>query len=180
MKIDDKAKAKILILHIVSDVPGITYHLLMDKCLDSLTMDFFSFSEFLNELISSNLLEITSETDGTGLSTADSSEKLIYITSGGSAVLEDIKSTISSTTKAFLNEAKEELTKAVALRNSIKSNIEIIDGRIFATLTINDESGISFKTQVRCDSQEAATELCTKWRKNAINAKETFLNMINN
>ena len=95
MKIDEKAKAKIIILHIVSDVPGVTYHLLMEKCLGSLTMDYFSFSEYFKELVSSNLLETISETDGTGAVTAESTENIVYITRGGNAVLEDIKSTIS-------------------------------------------------------------------------------------
>ena len=53
----DIANAKIIILHLVSDTPGVTYHMLMDKCLDSLYMDFFTFSQGYDELIAANMLE---------------------------------------------------------------------------------------------------------------------------
>ena len=39
------ADAKIHILYIVGNVPGISYHMLMDKCLSSLYMEFFTFSK---------------------------------------------------------------------------------------------------------------------------------------
>lgn len=174
MKIEEKAKAKIIILHIVSDVPGITYHLLMDKCLASLTMDYFSFTECFNELLSSNLIESISETDGTGAVTADSTENLISITRGGSAVLEDIKTTLSVSTKKFLSDAKADLTAIMAQRNSIKASVEVIDDIIYAVLAINEDNMPSFKTLIRCENQEEASSLCSKWRKNAFSARDSL------
>ena len=49
------AQAKIHILYIVGNVPGISYHMLMDKCLSSLYMDFFTFSKAYSDLVSGNL-----------------------------------------------------------------------------------------------------------------------------
>lgn len=179
MNFDEKAKTKIIILHIVSDVPGVTYHLLMDKCLSSLTMDFFSFTECYNELISSSLIEVISETDGTGAITADSTENLIYITRGGTAILEDIIGSMNSSTKNFLTEAKEELSKAMAIRNTFKASVELINNVIYASLVINDENGIVFKTLIRCATQEEASSVCSKWRKNASSSREAFFNSLN-
>lgn len=179
MNNDKKAQAKIIILHIVSDVPGVTYHYLMEKCLDSLTMDFFLFSDCLKELASSNLLNITSETDGTGAITASSSENIVFITKSGSAVLEDLKQALSSSTKNYLKDAKDELIKAMNVRNRIRSYVEVIDNTIYATLTINDEDEVCFKTQIKCDSQEDAAILCSKWRKKALVAQESFLSILN-
>lgn len=178
MKNDEKATAKIIILHIVSDVPGVTYHLLMDKCLESLFMNFFTFSECYNELVSSNLLDVVSETDGTGAVTADSNKQLLYITRVGSAVLDDIKSTLSISVKKFLSEAKESLSRTISLHNSIKSSVEVIDDCVFALLTINDDKGIAFQTQIKCENQEEASELCNKWRKNALELRDSFLNSL--
>lgn len=178
MKNDEKATAKIIILHIVSDVPGITYHLLMDKCLESLYMNYFTFSECFNELVSSNLLDVMSETDGTGAITADSNKQLLYITRVGTAVLDDIKGTLSVSVKKYLSESKETLLKAIAINNIIKSSVEIIDDCVYALLTINDDNSISFQTKVKCETQEEATELCNKWRKNAIEARNNFLDSL--
>lgn len=179
MNNDKKAQAKIIILHIVSDVPGVTYHYLMEKCLDSLTMDFFLFSDCLKELASSNLLSIMSETDGTGAVTADSSETIVYITNSGSAVLEDLKQALPTSTKNYLKDTKEELTNAMNLRNRIRSCVEVVDDSVFATLTINDEKDMCFKTQIKCNSQEEAAFLCSKWRKKALAAKDSFLSILN-
>ena len=53
------ADAKVHILYIVGNVPSISYHMLMDKCLSSLYMDFFTFSKAYSELIAGNLMDVT-------------------------------------------------------------------------------------------------------------------------
>ena len=38
------AESKIQILYLVDRAPGVSYHLLMEKCMESLYTDFFTFS----------------------------------------------------------------------------------------------------------------------------------------
>ena len=178
MSSENIANAKIIILHLVSDTPGVTYHMLMDKCLESLYMDFFTFSQCYNELIAGNMLEKQSETDGTGQTTADSSEDVIFITEGGKAILDDIKGTLNQNTLAFLENAKESLKKQVSERNSIKANIRSVDDVFYADLSINDDKGPIFSTSIRCEDKESCTKLCNSWKQNASEAFNSFTDLL--
>ena len=48
---------KIHILYLVKNAPGVSYQMLMDKCLESLYLDFFTFSRCYDELIAGNLID---------------------------------------------------------------------------------------------------------------------------
>ena len=54
------AESKIQILYLVDRAPGVSYHLLMEKCMESLYTDFFTFSRAYEELISGNLMDKSS------------------------------------------------------------------------------------------------------------------------
>lgn len=167
MTAEETAKAKTIILSMVSDAPGATYHMIMERCLDSLYMDFFAFSQCYKELLNSNLLEKVSESDGTDNKTADSSEDILYITAGGSAILEDIRHTLPQSILLYLEETKTVINEKIAKRNSIKAYIESDDTGMFAVLTINDEKGCSFMTKVRCEDREHANIVCAAFKNNA-------------
>lgn len=66
----------------------------------------------------------------------------------------------------------------MALRNSIKATVEVIENVTYAVLTVNDDNGVVFKTQIRCESQEEASNYCSKWRKNAEASKDAFLSSL--
>ena len=164
---EETAKAKTIILSMVSDAPGATYHMIMERCLDSLYMDFFCFSQCYRELLNSNLLKKVSESDGTDNKTADSSEDILYITAGGSAILEDIRHTLPQSILLYLEESKALINEKIAKRNSINAYIDSSDDGIFAVLTINDEHGCSFMTKVRCNDREHANKVCASFKNNA-------------
>lgn len=178
MSSENIANAKIIILHLVSDAPGLTYHMLMDKCLESLYMDYFTFSQGYNELIAANLLEKVSESDGTDQVTADSSEDILFITEGGKAVLDDIKGTLNQNTVNFLTKAKEDLNNQIADRNSIKANIRTVDDVFYADLSINDDKGPVFSTSIRCEDKESCTKICNSWKQNASKAFKSFTDLL--
>ena len=178
MSSENIANAKIIILHLVSDAPGLTYHMLMDKCLESLYMDYFTFSQGYNELIAANLLEKVSESDGTDQVTADSSEDIVFITEAGRAVLDDIKGTLNQNTVNFLMKAKEDLQNQVSDRNSIKANIRTVDDVFYAVLSINDDNGPVFSTSIRCEDKESCTKLCNSWKQNAHEAFRAFNDLL--
>ena len=77
------AEAKIRILYLVSRVPGIGYHMLMNRCLDQLYTDFFTFSRAYEELIAGNLMDRTYEDDTS--STAIGGTETLTISAGGKA-----------------------------------------------------------------------------------------------
>ena len=79
------AESKIQILYLVDRAPGVSYNLLMEKCMESLYTDFFTFSRSYEELISGNLMDKSSSEDFTPDAIV-STEKLT-LTDGGKAVL---------------------------------------------------------------------------------------------
>ena len=60
------ADSKIHILYLVKNAPGVSYQMLLDKCMESLYIDFFTFCEVYNELIAGNLMDKTEADTGTG------------------------------------------------------------------------------------------------------------------
>ena len=161
----DIANTKIIILHLVSDTPGVTYHMLMDKCLDSLYMDFFTFSQGYDELIAANMLE---------KATDDSSDDILYITEGGKVILNDVKDALSNSLKQFLKKSEEELGQLVSARNRFKTSIREDGDVYYADLSINDTTGIVFTTSIRCNDKESCKKICDSWKNNA----ETVMNLV--
>lgn len=174
MSSENIAETKIIILHLVSDTPGITYHMLMEKCMESLLTDFFTFSQCYNELIAGNMLEKISESDGTGSTTADSSEDLLFITEGGKAVLDDIKGALDQRTVTFLSSAASSLQMQLSERNSHRASVRVEDGFYYADLTFNDKEGQIFSASVRCEDKDKAKDICSTWKKDASRIVDSF------
>ncbi len=165
MNNEDAAKAKILILYLVSKAEGVTERMLMDKCLESLYTDFISYSQAFEELNASNFLEKTVERDGTG-AIADSEEVIVSITPAGSAILEDLYASLNKNLIRYMDEAAEDLKERINTFNSAKVKMEPEDGGFYTvTVTLSDDSGRYFSCQMRTDSKEKASALCRKWRR---------------
>ena len=98
------AESKIQILYLVDRAPGVSYHLLMDKCMESLYTDFFTFSRSYEELISGNLMDKSQSGDFTG--EAVGSTENLTLTDGGRAVLNDLISSLSAPLLKHLNAAE--------------------------------------------------------------------------
>ena len=97
------AESKIQILYLVDRAPGVSYHLLMEKCMESLYTDFFTFSRSYEELISGNLMDKSSSGAFTG--DAVGSTENLTLTDGGKAVLNDLLSSLNAPLRARLDEA---------------------------------------------------------------------------
>ena len=167
MKSDDIARAKTIILSLVSGAPGATYHMIMDRCLESLYMDFFAFSQCLQDLVGANMIERCAYSDGTGNTTADSNEDLLYITAGGKAILEDIKVILPQAAQNYVAESCEILNAQIGDRNRIRAEVRIEGDDIYAVLTVNDVDGCRFLTKIRCDDRLKAAAYCASLKKNA-------------
>lgn len=156
------AGSKIHILFLVSRAPGVSYQMLMDRCMQSLYMDFFSFSQAYNELISGNLMDKT-ESD-TGTDEVVGINETLTITKGGSAILEDVIPSLNPQVRSYLNRAADELAAQVRSLNSIRAIVT--DGSTAVLTDTSAGSGISGKITitVECASAEEAETLCRSWR----------------
>ena len=77
------AESKIQILFLVDRAPGVSYHLLMEKCMEMLYSDFFTFSRAYEELIAGNLMDKSKSGEFSGVSVG--STETLTLTDGGRA-----------------------------------------------------------------------------------------------
>lgn len=153
-----EAQNKLQILYLVKNAPGVSYHLLMDRCLSGLLMDFFTFSEVYGQLISGDLINKTIEDTGTG--EVIGMNETLRITEGGEAVLSDLIVTLNPQMKTNLDSMAEELFEQTKKINSIKAFIDPAeDGRFIVSL-----QAVNTSLKITVKDRETADRLCGNWR----------------
>ena len=154
------ADAKVHILYIVGNVPSISYHMLMDKCLSSLYMDFFTFSKAYSELIAGNLMDVTHGENGMGEAIGGTEQ--LKLSDGGIAVLEDIVPSINLEVRSHLDAACKELNAKISELERYKASSEPSgDGKIMVRLTSENLS-----INLVCTAADEAASICSNWREN--------------
>lgn len=163
------ASAKIQILYLVSKVPNVSYHLLTDEFLRMLTMDFFTFGQAYNELISGNLMDKSTE-DG---------EEYITITAGGLAILSDVVPTLNFSIVSRLDKASESLKKQIQQEKSCKATIALdSDGSYLVTLVKENDQKLLFEGTFRVASKEEADQIRRFWKSDSDSVYNSFTNII--
>ena len=156
------AEAKIRILYLVSRVPGISYHLLMNRCIDQLYTDFFTFSRAYEELIAGNLMD--REFDEGDAASAVGGTETLTISAGGKALLDDAMPAINSAVIANLDASVKELTEEMHLASLVTSSkVPTSDGFWKVTL-FSDNSGMPFRAEMTVRTETEASELCRAWK----------------
>ncbi len=177
---DKIANAKIIILYLVNAAPGVNYHMLMSKCLDSMYMDFFTFSQAHNELSDGNLLSKNVVTTGCGPLASDNEERW-FITPGGQAILSDIVGSLNASISRYLKTASSELINEMSIENSVRAYIETDnDGICHAKLTLNSTTSSTvettlFQADVTVPDTDKGVKICNAWKRNASKIYEQFI-----
>lgn len=149
-----KAEAKIHILYLVDHVPGVTYSMLRDSCMQSLYVDFFDFSDAYEELISGNLMD--------KVLTEDSVE-VLKITDGGKAVLSDLVASINDKLLAVLDTIAADLARTRKENDKVSCRKMLTGEGYEVILKINDDK-ITSEIKVKCASEEEADRLMRNWK----------------
>lgn len=159
------AEVKIHILYLVKNAPGVSYQMLLDKCMESLYIDFFDFSQSYNELIAGNLMDKTEIDTGTG--EVIGINETLTITPGGNAILNDLIITINKQTMGYLIKAANELSEKVKISNIVKSFIEFDkEKNQYKVKLINETNG--FFCSFYVDDKDGADRVCKAWRDNSM------------
>ena len=167
------AESKIQILYLVDRAPGVSYHLLMEKCMESLYTDFFTFSRSYEELISGNLMDKSSSGEYSG--DAVGSTENLTLTEGGKAVLNDLLSSLNGPLQAHLDEAAAEIRDEMAKNTGTNASLGIAeDGKFRVTLNYSD-NGKNVSATVTVDDEATAVKICRNWKKNCIKVSEELL-----
>ena len=156
------AEAKIRILYLVSRVPGISYHLLMNRCIDQLYTDFFTFSRAYEELIAGNLMDREHE-DGDSSSAIGGTETLT-ISAGGKALLDDAMPAINSAVIVNLDASVKELKEELRLASLVTSSKAPTQDGLWKVTLFSDNSGMPFRAEITVKTEAEASELCRAWK----------------
>lgn len=170
------AESKIQILYLVDRAPGVSYHLLMEKCMESLYTDFFTFSRSYEELILGNLMDKSQSGDFTG--DAVGSTENLTLTDGGRAVLKDLISSLSAPLIQHLNEAAEEILSEMAKNSGISAALELAEGGRFRVVLSSESEGKPFSVTLTVDDEATALDLCKKWKTNCSKVPEELIRLI--
>ena len=156
--------------------PGVSYNLLMEKCMESLYTDFFTFSRAYEELISGNLMDKISSGEYTG--EAVGSTEHLTLTDGGRAVLNDLVSSLNGSRLTSLEEAASAIKEEMARNSGINASMELTnDGKYRITLTCTND-GKPFSAAVTVEDQASAVKICKNWKRNCTRVPEEFLKLI--
>lgn len=167
------AESKIQILYLVDRAPGVSYHLLMEKCMKALYTDFFIFSRSYEELISGNLMDKRSS--GAFSGDAVGSTENLTLTDGGRAVLNDLLPTLNAPLRAHLDEAAKEIISEMAV-NSNASMEPTEAGKFRVNLSYTGEK--PFSASLTIDDEATATKICKQWKNSCSKASDELVKLI--
>ena len=172
------AESKIQILYLVDRAPGVSYHLLMEKCMESLYTDFFTFSRAYEELISGNLMDKSSS--GAYSGDAVGSTENLKLTDGGKAVLNDLISSLNAPLVAHLDEAAADIKNEMAKNSGINASLELTEDHKFRVSLSCPGDGKPFSATLTVDDEATAVKICKNWKKNCASASEEFIKLLLN
>ena len=170
------AKSKIQILYLVNKAPGVSYNLLMEKCMESLYTDFFTFSTAYEELISGNLMDKSKSGEFTA--EAVGSTEHLCLTDGGKAVLNDLLSSLNAPLIQHLDEAAAEILSDMAKNSGTSASMELTEDNKFRVNLSYKGDGKPFSASVTVDDEATAIDICKKWRINCSKASEGLIRLI--
>jgi hypothetical protein len=170
------AESKIQILYLVDRAPGVSYNLLMEKCMESLYTDFFTFSRSYEELISGNLMDKSKSEDFTP-DAIGSTEKLT-LTDGGKAVLTDLLPSLSPSLMQHLDDAAEEIRSDMAKTSGTFASMELTDDNKFRVNLSYSGDGRPFTASVTVDDEATALKLCKNWKNSCSKASGELIRLI--
>ena len=170
------AEAKIYILYLVRAVPGISFHMLEENSADSLYMNYFTFNQAYDELTAGNLIDKHFEMNG--VTDALGGTETLTITSGGSAMLDEVLPAVSQPLLEHLETVSRKLSQIKSEKSSVTAEISREeDGRIKVTL-FSDKEGKSFRASFICKDEAEARRLSDAWKSGEDKAVKAFLNAL--
>lgn len=159
------AEAKIHILYLVNEVPGVTYHQLMDSCMKSLYVDFFDFASAYEELIDGNLMNRIGSNPGQEDSLG--STDILTLTEGGKAVLKDLVDAINDKLRMTLDEIAASLKVEHENSQRIITTKTPKNGGYEVELSYNGEGG-TINMTLFAETSEIADQMIRNWRSNCM------------
>ena len=170
------AEAKIYILYLVRAVPGISFHMLEENSADSLYMNYFTFNQAYDELTAGNLIDKHFEVSG--VTDALGGTETLTITSGGSAMLDEVLPAVRQPLLEHLEMVSKKLSDLKSEKTSITTEITPEEGGKFKVTLFSDREGKAFSASFICASEAEARRICDNWKSGEDKAVKAFLDSL--
>jgi hypothetical protein len=164
MEKTDSTNSKIIILYILSKVDDISSSQLMDCALESLYMDFFSYSQAKSELLSKKLM---TEMVRKGELRKDAAGKPVlscYLTPAGKEILDRLLPSVPPAIRAYLTSASRNWQHDTNESQSVYAEYAPNDeGTWYVDLRLIERGSTTFALRMAAPSEEVAERTCKRW-----------------
>lgn len=172
----EKARNKIIILYILSRIPGITVGELTSMALDTCYMNYFTFATAFDDLCGSMMVtravrkgEDMKDADGNPVVRCD-------ITATGLEILSRLQHTIPEHIHAFLNDASKSWEKTTRKNTEVKATFDPdFFGGYDVRLSLSDGVKDLISLRLSIPTKEMAVRICNKWKENT---QELYLELL--
>lgn len=176
MALDQKTLNKMILLKFTSLHPGLRKSMLAEIALDSLQMDFFSYSEATAELISGKLLYLAVRKDEPHLDADQQAVERIDITAKGLEVLNALQNQIPDNISKWIKRKSEELKgERLKLENHSFRLKPTATGEWLLTLERFENESKSFTISLVFPTENLAKKAASAWEAASFDLYETIL-----
>lgn len=173
----DKVTLKVIILYICEQIDSLSEQELMQIALETMYMDYFTFSKLLGELLDEDLLSATIRKDE---SHKANPPKRFSLTNKGAVVLETLSDNIPHAMTKYIQEVISQKSSDKKSNESVISTFEITANASFKlNLELKEKTEAYFKLQFNVPNQEMAKKISENWQKNAGKIYPQILRLIN-
>jgi hypothetical protein len=172
----EKARNQIILLYIISRIPGITVGELTATALDTCYMNYFAFAAIFDTLYRNSLIT-KSVRKGEELKDADGNPVFrCDITSNGQEILNRLQHTIPEHVQSFLNNTSKSWEKSSHKNVEVKANFDPdFFGGYFIKLSLSDGTKDRMVLCLSIPTKEMAVRICNKWKENT---QECYLEIL--
>ena len=165
MNNQDSVRNKIIILYIISRLPGITSSELISISIDTCYMNYFEYANVLEGLVSGKFIT-ESTRKGEERQTSDGKPVTRYdITPMGNDSLEKLRHLIPVHIHLYLNKTFGDWDKTIKKDKEIRA---VCDPDLFGgyevKLSLNDGSRDLFNLNLSVPDKDLANKICNKWK----------------
>ncbi len=173
----DKVTLKVIILYICEQIDSLSEQELMQIVLETMYMDYFTFSKLLGELLDEDLLSATIRKEE---SHKANPPKRFSLTNKGAIVLETLNDNIPHAMTKYIQGIIAQKNSDKKSSESVVSTYEITANASFKlNLELKEQNETYFKLQFNAPNQEMAKKISDNWKKNAGKIYPQILSLIN-
>lgn len=179
MEKKENARNKIIVLYILSKIPGITVGELTAMSIDTCYMNYFEFATALDDLIQGRLITISTRKNETITDADLKPVKRCDMTATGTELLNRLKHLIPDHIHTFLNKAFLDWDKNVKRNSEVSATYEPdFFGGYNAELLLTDGNKDLVKIKISLPSKEMAITVCNSWKNDTQTQYLSLLSML--